>query len=220
MTITSALRNNKTYFTALLLLVLASCTLLLLKGKADSFILLNSFHAPFLDAFFMGYTNVGDGLFALALVVLVFFFFKQKPLAIALLLSYCVSGILAQVLKQFTNAPRPAAYFQPGQYTHFINGLHLATQFSFPSGHTTTAFALATVLAIFNKNKNRSLLLLVAAGLVGFSRIYLAQHFLLDVISGAILGTLTALAVFHFTTNNPMPEWATGKKKATPQSVA
>ncbi len=220
MTITSALRNNKTFFTALLLLVLASCTLLLLKGKAGSFILLNSFHAPFLDAFFMGYTNVGDGLFALALVAMVFFYLKQRPLAIALLLSYCVSGILAQVLKHCNNMPRPASYFQPGQYTHFINGLHLATQFSFPSGHTTTAFAVATVLAIFNKDKKKSLWLLVAAALVGFSRIYLAQHFLLDVISGAILGTLTALAVVHFTTNNAMPKWATGKKKATKESEA
>lgn len=220
MAITSALRNNKTYFTALLLLLLASCTLLLLKGKAGSFILLNRFHAPFLDAFFMGYTNLGDGLFALALVALVFFYFKKKPLAIVLLLSYCISGILAQVLKNCNNMPRPASYFQPGQYTHFINGLHLATQFSFPSGHTTTAFALATVLAIFNKHKNSSLLLLIAAALVGISRIYLAQHFLLDVICGAILGTLTALTVVHFTPNNPTPKWAMGKKNTTPQSVA
>jgi membrane-associated phospholipid phosphatase len=157
MAITSALRNNKTYFTALLLLVLSSFTLLLLKGKAGSFILLNRFHAPFLDAFFMGYTNLGDGLFALALVALVFFYLKQRPLAIALLLSYCISGILAQVLKHYNNMPRPALYFKPGQYTHFINGLHLATQFSFPSGHTTTAFALATVLAIFNKHKNMTI---------------------------------------------------------------
>ena len=51
------------------------------------------------------------------------------------------------------------------------------------------------------KNKKLQLLILVAAALVGYSRIYLAQHFLLDVIVGACIGSISGIAAVYIANN-------------------
>jgi len=57
---------------------------------------------------------------------------------------------------------------------------------SFPSGHTTIAFASATVLTFLQPRLGPALFLLAAA--IGFSRIYVGVHYPLDVLGGAVLG--------------------------------
>ena len=70
-------------------------------------------------------------------------------------------------------------------------------QFSFPSGHTMTAFALAVALGSFYPAL--SLPLLVLAGTIGLSRIVLGMHFLSDVVAGAALGaTLGAVGAWFY----------------------
>jgi undecaprenyl-diphosphatase len=59
---------------------------------------------------------------------------------------------------------------------------------SFPSGHTTVAFACATVLSYFAPKLAPVLFLLALA--IGFSRIYVGVHYPLDVLGGAALGVL------------------------------
>lgn len=115
----------------------------------------------------------------------------------ALGLSFLFSGIVVQGIKNFVFAPRPRLFFEQGQYLHFLDGVSMANYASFPSGHTATVFALATVYAIYTHSKLKQLFYLWLAVLVGYSRIYLAQHFLLDVIIGAIIGTATAWLVCY-----------------------
>ncbi|MBS1563115.1 MAG: phosphatase PAP2 family protein, partial [Bacteroidetes bacterium] len=69
---------------------------------------------------------------------------------------------------------------------------------SFPSGHTTSAFALATILALHATKKGWGVFFLLLAVGVAYSRIYLGQHFLPDVTMGAILGTVSGLLVYAF----------------------
>lgn len=64
---------------------------------------------------------------------------------------------------------------------------------SFPSGHTATAFAAATVLALFHPRLRVPAL--VVAAVVGFSRIYLGVHFWADVVVGAVFGVLIGVAM-------------------------
>lgn len=64
--------------------------------------------------------------------------------------------------------------------------------FSCPSGHTTSSFAAAT--SVFLWNKKWGALALVMAALVGFSRMYFFVHYLTDVLFGVALGILCALA--------------------------
>jgi undecaprenyl-diphosphatase len=59
---------------------------------------------------------------------------------------------------------------------------------SFPSGHTASAFAMATIFALYLKRNYLSISLLLTAFLIGYSRIYLGHHFLVDVLVGAIIG--------------------------------
>jgi undecaprenyl-diphosphatase len=61
---------------------------------------------------------------------------------------------------------------------------------SFPSGHTIFIFALAT--GVYQYNKKAGLWFYVLACLVGFSRIFVGVHWPYDIITGAILGVITA----------------------------
>lgn len=67
---------------------------------------------------------------------------------------------------------------------------------SFPSGHTTMAFALATTILLIHRagrpqrERRMAVFLYIIAVLVGFSRIYVGVHYPLDVLGGVVLGIL------------------------------
>lgn len=185
-------RNGRWYFWALVLLFLTGSLLLAIYGKGNSFILLNSYHTNWLNIFFINYTNVGDGIFALC-IISILFFYKRKNQALALLLSFLISGLLVQIIKNLVTSPRPKLFFTNGEYTQFIDGVSLSNNSSFPSGHTATAFAVATVLVLTMQNKTWQLPILIAATLVGYSRMYLAQHFLTDVMVGGTFGVISGI---------------------------
>ena len=193
--------RHKVYFSALIAILIFSLCFLLINGKEAAFISLNSYHPFWLNVFFINYTFMGDGIFAICLIAIVFFYFKRKKLGFSLLYAFLISGIAAQILKNLISSPRPKLYFEAGTYLNFIDGVTHSGHSSFPSGHTATAFAIATVLALMLKNKNLQLLILVAAALVGYSRIYLAQHFLLDVIVGACIGSISGIAAVYIASN-------------------
>ena len=197
----SLFRQNKIYFIGLLLILLFGTLLLINIGKASTFISLNAWHPFWLNVFFINYTFIGDGIFAIALIAVYLFYYKKKQEGLSLLYAFLLSSLVVQVIKNLVNAPRPRVFFEPGQYLFFIDHVSLSNYSSFPSGHTATAFAIATVLIIVMKDKRWQLPVLAAALLVGYSRIYLAQHFLLDVIIGASIGSLSALAAVYFANN-------------------
>ena len=169
----------------------------ILLNKTDGFYLLNTYHTNFLTTIFTRFTYFGDGLFCLATGILLFAF-NKRFVSLMVLSSYAISGITVQVLKYFIIEPRPAVYLKDSSYQYFIEDVTLHNLHAFPSGHTASAFALAAVLSFAAKSKTYSILFLVAAILVGYSRIYLAQHFLTDVLAGAIIGVLSAIICWVF----------------------
>ncbi|MFM6924559.1 MAG: phosphatase PAP2 family protein [Ferruginibacter sp.] len=189
--------RNRIYCIGMLIILFSASAFLIFTGKEAAFISLNSYHPFFLNVFFINYTFMGDGIFAICLIAAMFFYFKRKKIAVALLISFLLSGIASQLLKNMISSPRPRLYFESGTYLNFIDGVTLTGNSGFPSGHTATAFAIATVLAFMIRNKKWQLLILPAAVLVGYSRIYLAQHFLLDVIAGALLGSISGLLAYY-----------------------
>jgi membrane-associated phospholipid phosphatase len=186
---------NRIFFAAALLFFGGGCAYLLLTSKAAGFIYLTSYHSLSLDRFFIYYTNFGDGLFSIAVVVLLLLF-RRFNLAWQVLFAYALSGLFAQFLKGLIYSPRPKDFFMFREHIHLIDGVTLNGDASFPSGHAASAFALATSLALFTINKRLSLLYLILAILVGYSRIYLAQHFPADVLGGAAIGILAAILVY------------------------
>jgi membrane-associated phospholipid phosphatase len=197
MTVSSLYKNNKLFFFGFFLFIVASAVVLIAFSKTQGFFLLNGYHTDFLTVFFTRFTYLGDGFFCVAIGLLLFII-KKKYLSLMVLSSYALSGIIAQVLKYYVVEARPAVFLKNSTYQYFIENVTLHNLHGFPSGHSASAFALAAVLSFSVKNKNYSLLFLAAAILVGYSRIYLAQHFLDDVLAGALIGFISAIFCWIF----------------------
>lgn len=167
-------------------------------SKTEGFVWLNGFHTTALDRFFSFYTLLGDGVFSI-IIVLCLFILKKYRKASTLLLAFLSSSLAAQLLKRLFQLPRPKMYFEATsfQYNHFIEGITLHNSNSFPSGHTTSAFALATVLVLVFKKEKMAVPCIIGATLVAYSRIYLAQHFLQDTIAGALIGTIFGMLSYY-----------------------
>ncbi|MGZ4037277.1 MAG: phosphatase PAP2 family protein, partial [Bacteroidia bacterium] len=85
-----------------------------------------------------------------------------------------------------------------------IKGVDVMIHNSFPSGHSTTAFAVFTCLALMTKNKFLKVLCLFVAANAAFSRTYISQHWLVDVYFGSIIGLVTATALYFVVYNEKL----------------
>jgi membrane-associated phospholipid phosphatase len=100
------------------------------------------------------------------------------------------SGILVQVIKHLVGRARPRLTLPPWEHfgPSFDNDLH-----SFPSGHTTTSFALAAVLAA--RFPRQAWIFYSLASLVGLGRLVSGSHYPSDVLAGVILGLAVGWAL-------------------------
>lgn len=162
--------------------------------KGEEVLLFNRhYHEPF-NRIFKNLTHLGDGLAVLPLAALAAIGGYKRSLAV--IVAGFGSGLLAQFFKKivFPNHLRPAGYFSEGTLQS-LDGVTQHLHFSFPSGHSTTAFALATLFVLWLP-KRWAFPIFILALATGFSRIYLAQHFIEDVMAGSILGTTCAAIVY------------------------
>lgn len=178
-----------------LLVFLAILMVTQIMDKAQLHLLINSYHTPELDFIFKYLTYLGDG-FAVVALSIVFLFYARKKLW-ALGFAFTASTILSQGLKHIWKAPRPLHYFTdiyPAEF-YRVPGVTLHEWFSFPSGHTTTVFMMAGIIAfsISELSWPKSIGLLVIAWLVSFSRVYLSQHFMEDIAFGSAVGLVSAI---------------------------
>ena len=188
--------KTPTYHLLFIVWIVFSSLLVLNTDKLLLHLQINSLNNEILDVFFQAITFLGDGYFALALVI--FYLFKNARISLFLLLSFLLTGLFTQILKQFVfqDCHRPIYFFQQKDSFHFIQDFTYHSSNSFPSGHATSAFALATVLSIVLKlNSKWNILLFTATITTAFSRVYLSQHFLIDILAGSLIGYLGAVLV-------------------------
>jgi membrane-associated phospholipid phosphatase len=165
---------------------------LFIYGKKDSFILINGFYNPQLDYFFQYVTYLGDGLIYIPIVV--YCLFKNQKYLVPVIAGIIICTVLTHVLKRvvFPDELRPVSLEVENVIIHRIDGVPLHRQHSFPSGHTSTAFTVALLLVSVMKRKIWAYILPMVAFLVGYSRVYLAQHFVTDVTVGMLIGIISA----------------------------
>lgn len=199
--LSASLSQNKIYFIGLLVILFSCSVFFLFNGNEAVFLSIDSYHPFYLDVFFINYTFIGDGIFACCFIAIMFFYFKRKQFGFALLYSFLISGSAVQLIKNLLGSSSPKLYFESGTYLNILDGIALSEISGLPSGHTAAAFAIVTVMVLMVKNKNLQLLFLMLAILAGYSRIYLAQHFLQDVIIGGLLGTCSGILAFHYAQN-------------------
>jgi membrane-associated phospholipid phosphatase len=186
------LKNSFSY--GMLMLFVAGILVFFSVSKDDLFWLLNRQHSVAGDYFFKYGTYIGDGL-VMILAGLIFFSMGKRKIGLLLILSFLLSGLVVQVVKRTKPEPRPGRYFtelRQAEKVHKVDDHLLKGNNSFPSGHTTTAFAMFSLLAFYNRRMHWQLLFFILAITVGYSRIYLGQHFFKDVWVGAMLGYATS----------------------------
>lgn len=164
----------------------------LFLGHGPDVVFINSHHHPALDTFARFVTNLGDGIVFLPFLLLAVA--NHFGHAAVLAISWAGHGIVSAILKRliFPDVPRPISLID-NNLLYFVPGVGVHASFSFPSGHTATAFCLAMVLALQFRNRIVTLGLFSCAASVAFSRVYLLQHFTIDVAGGAFIGIAVGL---------------------------
>jgi membrane-associated phospholipid phosphatase len=147
-----------------------------------------------LEQFFEAATKLGESkwyLFGFGAMAVVFRFVFRPRIAsnrfLYLFLAVAGSGLIVDILKFVFGRARPKLLFEQNIYgMKFFGGEYL--YYSFPSGHSATAFALGVgALLIFGR---RALPVLALGILVVFSRVAITAHYLSDAVAGAYIGAL------------------------------
>ena len=205
---------NNTFIGLSLILIAVLGLALLYVPKGELHLLLCDRHTPARDIFYRYYTQVAEWFpYVLCVVLLLFSRIGDGVLATA---GLALSALTTQIFKHLINAPRPVTWFaehMPDVQLPLVEGVRMNYWFSFPSGHTTSFFALFYALSIictYHLTAKRPYSTLACgllqaalwalAALGGYSRIYLSQHFAADVFAGMIVGigiTIVCYSVLH-----------------------
>jgi len=175
------------------LIAIGTGILILALGKNGAFQLINGNHNEIADQFFKYFTHYGDGLMWAPLGAYCFFY--RRKYFIAVVAGVLISTILAQFLKRvvYPDELRPISFLSENFPVHVVDGVTMRKVHSFPSGHATTAFAMALIMAYMMNNKVWSVILPLFAMAAGYSRVYLGQHFPTDIFAGMCIGIVSAI---------------------------
>lgn len=184
-------------FSLIVFFVLA--VFVVIYGKDKSFLMINGSYSVQADYFFNWVTFLGEWLLWVPLFAYALFYKRDFFIAVAVALLVCT--LLTRLGKDviYAGQPRPLRLLQNAaravpilKHNNYVN--------SFPSGHTSTAFTTSLLLAFIVRRKWAPYVFTLIAFLVGYSRVYLAQHFVTDVLAGIIVGVVssyTALLVYE-----------------------
>ncbi|MCR4994070.1 MAG: phosphatase PAP2 family protein [Bacteroidales bacterium] len=205
-------RTFAPYVFCYLILLAVMGAALIAYPKTELHLLLNTYHSGIEDIFFRYFTVFAEWpVYVIALLPLLFW---KAGWTYLYVISEILSGLTVFILKRLFAMPRPAAYFKylPQKFP-VVDGVNLHHAHSFPSGHTATFFVAATLCALliayfYSTHKSASKrsywrwfiisMLLLPPAFGGYSRVYLSQHFLLDVFVGSMIGFTVPCLVFWY----------------------
>jgi membrane-associated phospholipid phosphatase len=195
------LKNNLYFFIPLIVFYCFGIYRIIFYSKVDTHLFFNQWVGnKFFDEFFKYATFLGDGWFVIAVGIL--WLFKNIRQGVMILISYALAGGFVSILKNYVfDEYRPSFafnFFFKDKIVKYVDGVELLALNSFPSGHSTAAFALFSSLALFEKNQWIKFIYALMAIIVTFSRVYLSQHWLNDILAGSLIGLLVSFVVYSF----------------------
>ncbi len=186
-------RQTKGFLLPFALFALAMSIFLLTYEKGAEVLMINQYSTPLLDKVFLWITDLGLGsVLAISGILLSIWSFRWSILVLG---SLSWVGILTFMFKRmvFVSETRPMHYFYYADFHRYIHDAPLIYFHSFPSGHTMAAFGFFSMLSYLSGKSILGAVFFLIAFLIGFSRIYLLQHFGGDVLAGSILGIIACL---------------------------
>ena len=204
MSIATTYKQTLPFLVPTFVLALVLGIVLLIIPKADLHLSLCQPHTPIWDMIVPIFTNLVDWLPYLCVVLLLLY---RAGWATFLASNLLLSTLIVQPIKHILCAPRPLTWFaenMPDISLPLVEGVRMNYWLSFPSGHTTTFFVLFFSLSIILcaeniKGKNiLSFLCFLCASFGAYTRIYLSQHFALDIFAGILIAILSTLLLYYF----------------------
>ena len=187
-----------------LVLALILAVALLIVPKAELHLALCQPHTTFLDTIIPFFTNLVDWLPYLIVVLLLFY---RAGWSTFLASNLLLTTLIVQPIKHIVHAPRPLTWFaeyMPDITLPLVEGVRMNHWLSFPSGHTATFFALFFCVSIILCAENvkgkyiLSFLCFLCASFGAYTRIYLSQHFALDIFAGILIAVCSTLILYFF----------------------
>ena len=191
-----------------LVLALILAVVLLIVPKAELHLALCQPHTTFLDTIIPFFTNLVDWLPYLIVVLLLFY---RAGWSTFLASNLLLTTLIVQPIKHIVHAPRPLTWFaeyMPDITLPLVEGVRMNHWLSFPSGHTATFFALFFCVSIILCAENvkgkyiLSFLCFLCASFGAYTRIYLSQHFALDIFAGILIAVCSTLILYFFLVKN------------------
>jgi membrane-associated phospholipid phosphatase len=193
------IRNNRLVLAIYLLLVLVAIVVIFYFEKNQVHLFVNQYVGNrFVNALFFNATYLGDGVVApfLVLAVTVINMRAGFTTTCALLLASLISTILKYQF--FDDAHRPYYIFQyfDRHDLNLVEGVEMHIHNSFPSGHATQTFAILMSAVFVAKRQGFKIFFLAVAVVAAFSRVYLSQHWLVDILAGSLIGLFCSFAFY------------------------
>jgi len=160
-------------------------------GRIPVFLLLNTDGGTFLDQFFKWATWGAEGWVWIPYLSVVVILFKKDFKLIVL--NFLLSTLLTQIPKQliWDTISRPISSGMPLDEIHTVPGVVMHAYNSFPSGHTATAFTLFLLTIYLFPTKWVFAIGAIFAIIFAYSRVYLGQHFPMDLGGGIIVAVMS-----------------------------
>ena len=200
----SAYKHVLPFLVPTIVLALVLGIALLITQKAELHLALCQPHTTGLDTIVPIITNLVDWLPYLCVILLLFY---RVGWATFLASNLLLSTVIVQPIKHIVCAPRPLTWFaenMPDVTLPLVEGVRMNHWLSFPSGHTTTFFVLFYSLSIILCAENvtgkmiLSFLCFLCASFGAYTRIYLSQHFALDIFAGILIAVFSTLSLYFF----------------------
>lgn len=171
----------------------------LIELDKDVFLFLNGFHSEFWDHI-MWFISAKYSWIPLYLIILMFMIKKYRirfylPFVIIILLITASDQLSVHLFKEGVERLRPCHNPELAEWVHIVNN-KCGGQYGFVSSHASNSFSLAMFTSLLFNNKWYSWFIMIWAGIVSYSRIYLGVHFPGDILGGALLGMGLAILFF------------------------